>query len=52
MGILWPGAAINFETDLWVIDTLVLYEDKAIVAGQHHGILFKFNDYFAGRINV
>lgn len=29
-----PGTAVNFETGFWVIDTLVFYEDKAIIAGQ------------------
>ena len=28
-----PGTAVNFETGFWVIDTLVFYEDKAIIAG-------------------
>lgn len=28
-----PGTAVNFETGFWVIDTLVFYDDKAIIAG-------------------
>ncbi len=29
-----PGTAVNFETGFWVIDTLVFYEDKAIIASE------------------
>ncbi|WP_068080562.1 M24 family metallopeptidase [Polycladidibacter stylochi] len=29
-----PGTAVNFETGFWVIDTLVFYEDRAIIASK------------------